>query len=213
MPFDPLLLKNEEGVCVLFFPTSTTTAEFALWLSAHLQRMREKCGRDYPWKKSDTEIALYRYLVSLTRSNGYKRHDDLIGLRDDNTGLPLVISHRYHPLGTSLAAHDRHGEPYSLVGIKNVTTEPFVTNRFRKSSRPAALYAVVLDMLPILQVQYDRLVALKLAPAGRLTLDPAKTWARRVWTENALHPIEMALSDSTPASRLRDDLDRFQHAS
>lgn len=68
-------------------------------------------------------------------------------------------------------------------------------------------------MFPILQVQYDRLVALKLAPAGRLTFDPAKPWARRVWTENALHPIEMALSDSTRASRLRHDLDCFQQNS
>lgn len=109
VPFDPLLLENEERVCVLFLSISTTTAELALWLCAHLQRMREKCGRDYPWKRSDTEIALYRYLVSLMRSNGYKRHGDLIGLRDGNTGLPLVISHRYHPLGTSLAAHDRRG--------------------------------------------------------------------------------------------------------
>lgn len=205
----PHLQLNADGTCVLFLPRTTTTEQVATWLCAHVQRMKDKCGREFPWDGADDELALYRYLLDLFQADGYVRHDGQVGLRDRSTGLPLVFGHRYHPLGCSVAGHDQHHQPYNLTGNRNITTELFVINRFRKTFRPAALYACVTDLLPVLQHLQDHLAQQGLVNACVLYFDAAQTWDREVWTTNCQTSLELAVVDPNRATDLRRNLDEW----
>lgn len=113
----PLLRTNAEGICTLVFPTSSSTASIATWLSCIRRRMEEDCGRDFPWANDDDECALYRRLMQCILRQGYARVDGTTGMTDETSGLPLVFgASSHHPLSAALGAHVAHGQPLRLSG-------------------------------------------------------------------------------------------------
>jgi len=156
----PLIVTNEDGVCVFVFPQTTSTADIARLLCCIIGRMRLECGRDYPWDDDDEEIALHCYLLGVVKAQGYRRYDGLVGIRDEATRLPLSFGGtRFHPLACSLAAHARHGEAFSLTpDRRNICVDSKAMNWLPGSWRFSLICAVIDDMLPTLQLLRNRLV-------------------------------------------------------
>lgn len=141
------------------FKQEATTTQIATFLCCAIWRAREECGKDYPWRLEDDELALYAYLIDLIQHRGYQRHDGCTGIIDGATGLPMYSGgETNHPPCCSFLAHAANGAPFRLSPPPNIATELWLMSRSRRSWRMTSLFATVDAMMPTLSSLREALV-------------------------------------------------------
>lgn len=134
------LVYNVDGVATLFFQSTTTTSNIALFVTLVWLRFIEDCDEEFPPAEGFDAVDIYLHLVRHTLLDGYIRCPGVIGTVDRATGLPLVhagIVH--HPLRASYAAHVTHHTPTDSVG--GLCVEAKLVNFMRGSWRWPTLQA------------------------------------------------------------------------